>query len=95
MNEIAQRLTLLAEKVKEIIRTNEDLREENERLKQSLFALEQKTKDQSDRLVTKDEENNISLTAKPLYIGDSKEAAREKIDDLVRELDFCLTLLNS
>lgn len=95
MNEIAQRLALLASKMKEIIRTNEMLKEENNALHQELLTLQQKLSEASAVKIPPEAETIISSTAKPLYIGDNEEAARKKIDELVREIDFCLTLLDN
>lgn len=95
MNEIAQRLAVVAEKVKEIIRANELLKQENARLQEQLDFMQADMDKLSAGVHARKDEFIALSTAKPVYIGDDREAARKKIDDLVREIDDCLTILNS
>ena len=82
------KLEELLKRFKELRRENIELRHENEKL---MFTLEQ-DKEKLKELETKYE--RVKLTGALLGEGGRAVEAKKKINELVREIDRCVALLN-
>lgn len=83
-----RKLDELLKRYNELRTKNGELRSENEKLK---FALQQ-DKDKIIELETK--YNRVKLTGALLSEGGNAVEAKRKINELVREIDRCVALLN-
>ena len=81
-------------KLRKLIDKNESLKKELQQTIQQHKALEQLTDNQHKRII--ELENNINLLkiAKSLEPGKGTVEAKVKINELVREIDRCIGLLN-
>ena len=87
---------LLEDKLKNILLRYEFLKEENQILLQNNGKLQHLLQEKSQELITRQEEYKLLKIAKT--IAGSNENTREtklKINTLVREIDKCISLLNS
>lgn len=85
--EVENQILQLAEKYRQLKEDNKLLKQKNKELKGIINILENKTKAQSQQLVT------YKLGGKLNNDGDNTDI-KLKINQLVREIDMCIKLLN-
>lgn len=95
MSEIVHRLTGLTVLVERLVESRKELQRINDELKGSLEVLLRENAGLKKALEEKDNLINILQTAKSLNTKEESEEARKKVDDLVREIEYCLNLLES
>jgi hypothetical protein len=95
MSEIVHRLTGLTVLVERLVESRKELQRINDELKGSLEVLRRENAGLKKALEEKDNLINILQTAKSLNTKEESEEARKKVDDLVREIEYCLNLLES
>lgn len=95
MSEIVHRLTGLTVLVERLVKSRKELQRINDELKGSLEVLRRENAGLKKALEEKDNLINILQTAKSLNTKEESEEARKKVDDLVREIEYCLNLLES
>ncbi|HOS57462.1 MAG TPA: hypothetical protein PLB66_02390 [Bacteroidales bacterium] len=82
-------------KIKQIsVRYNEQ-KEENEELKKTVNLLTQQVDELTKRTEELDEKLKLVTITKTILKKEDKKDIKKKINDLVREIDDCIGLLNS
>jgi uncharacterized coiled-coil DUF342 family protein len=95
MGDIATLVSGIEYKVRKLIARNQSLQDENERLKKEIQELKKETSELAE-LITKTEERvNVIKLAKTLETKEGNVEAKLKINELVREIDKCIGLLNT
>lgn len=91
----------LTVRVEKLARTQSDLRDENVKLKSRNDELQQLVTQQKNALTELEEQNKVVKIAKAVTDpdnyrddGDRKEQ-RKRLNELVREIDKCIALLNN
>ena len=88
-------------RVEKLARTQSDLRDENMELKSRNDELEQLVMQQKNALTELEEQNKVVKIAKAVtdsdnYRGDDdRKEQRKRLNELVREIDKCIALLNN
>ncbi|HRY99216.1 MAG TPA: hypothetical protein P5550_09205 [Bacteroidales bacterium] len=95
MSEIIRRLERLSEQVRQVTEERKVLVLKLEEMKRSIEALESENARMKETLEEKETLIHILQTAKSLNTKEESEEARKKVDDLVREIEHCLNLLDS
>jgi hypothetical protein len=87
-------ITGIEYKLRKLLDKNESLKKEVDKNNQHIADLEQLTDNQTKKII--ELENNINLIkiAKSLEPGKGTVEAKVKINELVREIDRCIGLLN-
>ncbi|MGB1042994.1 MAG: hypothetical protein ACPGU6_06340 [Tenacibaculum sp.] len=96
MSNPLEAIHLLEDKLKDLLTKYEFLKEENQVLLQNIAKMQMLLQEKEQQLNIKQEEYKLLKVAKT--IQGSNENTREtklKINALVREIDKCITLLNS
>jgi hypothetical protein len=81
-------------KIRKLINLQKKLREENDRLKQEKIELLNKLEIQSKKLKESEEKNKIIRISKNLETNKDTKEVKLKINEIVREIDKCVSLLN-
>lgn len=90
-----QRLALIREKVERLLLENAALKEENQALMESLESKEKTIEIQKNTISGLTERNKMIKLAKNLSLsGSDGFDVKIKINELVREIDRCIDLLN-
>lgn len=95
MGEIATLVSGIEYKIRRLIVRNESLENENERLKNELHLLEQMNNEQAALLKETEEKVNYIKLAKSLEKQEGNVEAKLRINELIREIDKCIGLLNT
>lgn len=95
MSEIITRLTRLTELAERMVEARSALEVRVQELENLVSGLEQENSRLKVTLEEKEKFINILQTAKSLNTKEESEEARKKVDDLVREVEHCLKLLDS
>lgn len=95
MGEIATLVSGIEYKVRRLIARVEALENENKRLQASLNLLDEENRDQAAQLKRAGEEVNYIKLAKTLEKQEGNVEAKMKINELIREIDKCIGLLNT
>ncbi|NLJ81715.1 MAG: hypothetical protein GX330_01135 [Bacteroidales bacterium] len=85
--EIESKVLQLIEKNKELIRKNKKLKNKNKELNQIINSLEIKIKDQTEQLVKLKLSETLKTSTKNTDV-------KLKINELLREIEHCICLLN-
>lgn len=86
----------LAKKVGELAKTQSALQEENSKLKSRNEELELVVSDQKNVLGRLEEQNKVVKIAKAVTDDDDdRKEQRKRLNELVREVDKCIALLNN
>ncbi len=88
LNLLNKKLDELLDRYNDLRLKNSDLKTENEKLRQQLHLSDERIK----TLETSYE--RVKLSGALLGSGENAVEARKKINELVREIDRCVTLLN-
>ena len=84
----------IAEKVKKLITRHNNLIEENVELKEKQKSLKETLENQNNLIEQlKDKNRNLKI-AKSVKLEEGNGEVKNKIDELVREIDKCIGLLN-
>jgi hypothetical protein len=81
-------------KTHQLIKKLEQLTNENIKIKENLTQLEKKEQDNHINIKYLEEKNNIIKIANSIEGTENKTKAKLKINELLREVDRCLALLN-
>lgn len=81
-------------KIKVLAENNNSLFEENAKLKQQNSELNDKVQRQQNELSSLEEKAAILKVSKTFGSDTDRQSAKIKINELVREIDECLNLLN-
>ncbi|HAG17205.1 MAG TPA: hypothetical protein DCG69_11905 [Bacteroidales bacterium] len=81
-------------KIKLLAENNKTLLEENRKLKKQNSELNELIRKQQDELIALDERIAVLKVSKTLDSDTDRQSAKIKINELVREIDECLNLLN-
>lgn len=89
-------ITGLSERVEKLVAAQSDLKNENSELKSRNAELEQAVNDQKNVLSKLEEENKVVKIAKAVTDDDEdRKEQRKRLNELVREVDKCIALLNN
>ena len=81
-------------KVRKLIEQTNALKEELNRVRLEKEALEKVVRDKRSEVRTLEEKIKLINVAKTIESGKDSAQAKQKINDLVREIDKCIGLLN-
>ncbi len=88
-------LNLLNKKLDELLLRYRDLKEKNEELNKINRELINKLRENEDKIRLLEERNErIKISGALLGSGENAVEAKKKINELVREIDRCVALLN-
>ncbi len=89
-------ITGLSERVEKLVAAQSELKNENSELKSRNAELEQAVNDQKNVLSRLEEENKVVKIAKAVTDDDEdRKEQRKRLNELVREVDKCIALLNN
>ncbi|MGB1316613.1 MAG: hypothetical protein ACPG5W_00330 [Flavobacteriales bacterium] len=86
----------LSQRVEKLVAAQSDLKNENSELRSRNAELEQAVNDQKNVLSKLEEENKVVKIAKAVTDDDEdRKEQRKRLNELVREVDKCIALLNN
>lgn len=86
----------LTGRVEKLVKSQTELRGENAELKQKNAELERLVSAQKNALTELEEQNKVVKIAKAVTDGEEdRKEQRKRLNDLVREIDKCIALLNN
>jgi predicted nuclease with TOPRIM domain len=86
----------LSERVEKLVSAQSNLKTENAELRSRNSELEQAVNDQKNVLSKLEEENKVVKIAKAVTDDDEdRKEQRKRLNELVREVDKCIALLNN
>ena len=89
-------ISLLAGRVEKLANAHGQLLEENSKLREKTAALEQEITEQKNVLIKLEEQNKVVKIAKAVTDDDEdRKEQRKRLNELVREVDKCIALLNN
>lgn len=95
MENLQNRLTVIRLKVERLLAENAQLKDENRNLNERIAELERTVELQKNALTELTEQNKMIKLAKNLSLtGSDHFDMKIKINELVREIDRCIDLLN-
>ena len=95
MKDVASLVSGIEYKLRKLIENHHLLRSENIRLNHEIQELKQVNNDQRQSIKQLEEKNKILRIAKTLVTKEGNVEAKLKINELVREIDKCIGLLNT
>jgi regulator of replication initiation timing len=95
MQNLSTRLSEIRTKVEKLVHENRLLKNENESMRDRIEGLERTVELQKNTLSELTEQNKLIKLAKNLNPEDSDtEEIKNKVNELIREIDRCIDLLN-
>jgi regulator of replication initiation timing len=95
MQNLSTRLSEIRIKVEKLVEENRLLKNENESMRDRIEGLERTVELQKNTLSELTEQNKLIKLAKNLAPEDSDtEELKNKVNELIREIDRCIDLLN-
>ena len=95
MQNLSTRLSEIRTKVEKLVEENRLLKNENESMRDRIEGLERTVELQKNTLSELTEQNKLIKLAKNLNPEDSDtEEIKSKVNELIREIDRCIDLLN-
>lgn len=95
MQNLSTRLSEIRIKVEKLVEENRLLKNENESMRDRIEGLERTVELQKNTLSELTEQNKLIKLAKNLTPEDSDtEEIKNKVNELIREIDRCIDLLN-
>ena len=95
MQNLSTRLSEIRIKVEKLVEENRLLKNENESMRDRIEGLERTVELQKNTLSELTEQNKLIKLAKKLNPEDSDtEEIKSKVNELIREIDRCIDLLN-
>ena len=95
MSEQAERLRSVYEKVEVLLQQRNDLRAQLDRIGSAERQQGQRLAVLEARVAELEKENEVLRTSKPSNEGEGVQGTKQRIDELVNEIDRCLALLNN
>lgn len=95
MSEMLALLTGIQGKLQQLIGKNQRILADNKKYLSEIQELKNMNTQQKERIKQLEEKNNILKLAKTLEIKEGNVDAKLKINELVREIDKCIGLLNT
>jgi len=94
MSEVLAKIKGIKEEIKNLIELQAELNKEIITLKQIQNTLEGEIKQHLNTINTLEEKNKNLELAKSLKQGEGNRDVKKRIDEMVREIDKCIELLN-
>ena len=94
MSEISYIISELENKLKNLVDLHQNLKEKNKRLINENEELKKIIEDKNNTIINLRDKNNIDIIAKQLGRSTKNKETRSKINELVRDIDNCIALLN-
>ena len=95
MENLSIRLAAVRDKVENLLKENSLVKGENDAMRDRIAALERTVELQKNTLSELTEQNKLIKLAKNLTPEDSDtEEMKNKVNELIREIDRCIDLLN-
>jgi hypothetical protein len=94
MNEALERLHKATERVAGLVKEHEQLRQQSTRTEEELGTQRRANEVLSKRVQELEQENEV-LRAEQVRHKDLQPQAKERIDELVSEIDRCLAMINA
>ncbi len=95
MKDVATLVSGIDYKIRKLIEHHDSLRSDNSRFISEISELKQENNDQKRKIKQLEENIKILKLAKTLENKEGNVEAKLKINELVREIDKCIGLLNS
>jgi len=95
MNTMTDRLRAAQERITRLIREYDTLRKRTAELEAEAHDHQRMDEVLKARVEELERENEVLRKAKPAASGSSEPGTKEKIDELVHEIDRCLALINA
>jgi hypothetical protein len=95
MENLSIRLAAVRDKVENLLKENSLVKGENDAMRDRIAALERTVELQKNTLSELTEQNKLIKLAKNLTLEDSDTAEmKTKVNELIKEIDRCIDLLN-
>jgi regulator of replication initiation timing len=95
MENLSIRLAAVRDKVENLLKENSLVKGENDAMRDRIAALERTVELQKNTLSELTEQNKLIKLAKNLTLEDSDTAEmKPKVNELIKEIDRCIDLLN-
>ncbi|MBK8340544.1 MAG: hypothetical protein IPK99_11390 [Flavobacteriales bacterium] len=94
MSEQAERLRAVYLRVEALLQQRNDLRAQLDRIGTAERQQGQRSAVLEARVAELEKENEVLRTSKPASVGEDAQGTKQRIDELVNEIDRCLALLN-
>lgn len=94
MKDSDQNIDILFDRIELMIKRYNDLKSENLEMKNKIDLL----KSDNEKIVTdlkKSKQNYQSLKIGKIFESDNKQFVKQRIDKMIKDLDFCITNLSS
>ena len=94
MKDSDQNIDILFDRIELMIKRYNDLKSENLEMKNKIDLL----KDNNEKIITdlkKSKQNYQSLKIGKIFESDNKQFVKQRIDKMIKDLDFCITNLSS
>lgn len=95
MSQVLEQLSEVIFKVEKLGCRYADVKQENEQLLAQVNELKLQNKQKDERILALVEKQNLIKMARALPSDESRKDVKLKINDMVREIDKCISLLNS
>ena len=94
MSEISYIISELENKLKKLVDLHLNLKEKNKRLIIENEELKKYLEEKNNTIINLKDKNNIEVIANQLGKNTKNKETRSKINELVRDIDNCIALLN-
>lgn len=95
MSQVLEQLSEVIIKVEKLGSRYADVKQENELLLAQISELKLQNRQKDERILELVEKQNLIKMARALPTDESRKDVKLKINDMVREIDKCISLLNS
>jgi len=95
MSQVLEQLSDVIVKVEKLGSRYADVKQENEQLLAQINELKLQNRQKDERILELVEKQNLIKMARALPTDESRKDVKLKINDMVREIDKCISLLNS
>ncbi|MBK6628086.1 MAG: hypothetical protein IPJ87_08015 [Flavobacteriales bacterium] len=95
MSELVERLRSVHDRVAQLLRQHRELRAQLDRIGSSERESGQRIAVLETRIAELEKENEVLRTAKARQGSEEGQGTKQRIDELVNEIDRCLALLNN
>lgn len=95
MEDISTLVTGIDYKVRKLIARNQQVTAEVDRLSREIELLNKKISEQEQTIKDKEEKSRVLTLVKTLETKEGNVEAKAKINELVREIDKCIGILNT
>jgi hypothetical protein len=95
MSQVLEQLSEVIVKVEKLGSRYADVKQENELLLAQISELKLQNRQKDERILELVEKQNLIKMARALPTDESRKDVKLKINDMVREIDKCISLLNS